>query len=108
MANSKYKKRSKRNVKSSTATVGKQPTPWKFPLGRENAMIMLVGVAIIVVGYVLMGTAITDNEAEYLEVWNNPLAVIVAPLLLVIGYCVCIPLGLMWRKRSQEAVGADS
>lgn len=50
-----------------------------------------IGVAVIVVGFVLL--AMGMNE------WDNPLSVSVAPVVLVIGYCVIIPLAIL-RSRS--------
>ncbi len=104
MAKTKYKKRSKK-AGQTAGTSGKQRSQWKFPLQKENGLIILAGAVVIIIGYALMGTAISDpsNVAEYLETWNNPMAVTVAPVLLVIGYCVLVPLGLMWRKRQPEA-----
>tara|TARA_B100002052_G_C15418650_1_gene391780 strand:+ start:310 stop:510 length:201 start_codon:yes stop_codon:yes gene_type:complete len=51
-----------------------------WPFGRKNYLLFLIGVITIVAGYVLM----------YLTadiVW--------APLVLVIGYCVIIPISIM-------------
>ena len=51
-----------------------------WPFGRKNYLLFLIGVMMIVSGYVLM----------YLTadiVW--------APVMLVIGYCVIIPISIM-------------
>ena len=51
-----------------------------WPFGRKNYLLFLIGVITIVFGYVLM----------YLTadiVW--------APVMLVIGYCVIIPISIM-------------
>ena len=51
-----------------------------WPFGRKNYLLFLIGVITIVAGYVLM----------YLTadiVW--------APVVLVIGYCVIIPISIM-------------
>ncbi len=51
-----------------------------WPFGRKNYLLFLIGVVTIVFGYVLM----------YLTadiVW--------APVILVIGYCVIIPISIM-------------
>ena len=51
-----------------------------WPFGRKNYLLFLIGVITIVAGYVLM----------YLTadiVW--------APIVLVIGYCVIIPISIM-------------
>ena len=51
-----------------------------WPFGRKNYLLFLIGVITIVAGYILM----------YLTadiVW--------APVVLVIGYCVIIPISIM-------------
>lgn len=50
-----------------------------------------IGVAVIVVGFVLLSMGMNE--------WDNPLSVSVAPVVLVIGYCVIVPLAIM-RGRS--------
>jgi hypothetical protein len=54
-----------------------------------NYIILIIGVITIVIGYVVMslGDAV------------SPLSVDVAPVILVIGYCVIVPLGIIYRKR---------
>jgi hypothetical protein len=69
---------------------------WNFPLGKKNFVLLGAGALTIALGYALMSTGISEDPTK----WNNPLAVSVAPLLLSIGYCVLIPMGLMARDKS--------
>jgi sterol desaturase/sphingolipid hydroxylase (fatty acid hydroxylase superfamily) len=73
---------------------------WNFPLTRTNLVILAIGIAIIAAGYLLMLTAITDDPAKHQEVWNNPMAVTLSPILLVIGYAIVIPIALLYRPKS--------
>jgi len=57
-------------------------------------MYIAAGVGVIALGFVLMATGVDQ--------WDNPLAVDVAPLVLVIGYCVLIPLAIMWSGKSEK------
>ncbi len=68
---------------------------WRLPLEKQNFMILLIGLGIILLGYALMATGITETAAAVDGTWNNPLAVYVAPTLLIIGYCVVIPYGII-------------
>jgi uncharacterized membrane protein YidH (DUF202 family) len=68
---------------------------WKLPFEKQNFMILLIGLGIILLGYALMATGITETAATVDGTWNNPLAVYVAPTLLIIGYCVVIPYGII-------------
>lgn len=64
-----------------------------FPFGRENYLILLAGVAVIVVGYL----ALSGDTVE------GFLPLTVAPILLVLGYCVIIPVGIMYRRKDRPA-----
>lgn len=83
---------------------GKTKVVWQFPLTRQNYIVLAIGIGIIILGYILMATGITEEPALPQGKWNNPLAVYVAPIMLVIGYCVVIPYGLMlvFKKKPQE------
>ncbi len=76
---------------------------WDFPYEKKNFILFGIGLATIVLGYILMATGITDDPAKYQTTWNNPLASSVAPVVLVIGYCVIIPLALIrsFTKKSE-------
>ena len=65
-----------------------QSVKWHFPLGKMNLYYLLAGLAIILVGYGLMATGITNEPALVEGTWNNAMAITVAPILLIIGYCV--------------------
>jgi hypothetical protein len=59
-------------------------------------------VAIIIAGYALMLTANTDDPAKHQQAWNNTFAVTVAPILLVLGYAVVIPIALFYRPKNNQ------
>lgn len=79
---------------------------WGFPLGKPNLIGIGIGLALIVIGYLCMSTGMV-SEAEVATndgVWNNSMAVTIAPILLVLGYCVVIPLSILYRGRKAENV----
>ncbi len=57
-----------------------------------NYQIILAGVVVILAGYFALSA----------KPWDNPLALNVAPVLLVLGYCVIIPFGIIFRKKKTE------
>jgi hypothetical protein len=59
-----------------------------FPLARENFLIIGGGLVVILVGYLAM----LEGSVE------GFLPLVVAPILLVVGYCVIIPIGILYRK----------
>jgi len=64
-----------------------------FPLTRTNFYIILVGILIIVIGYVFM--YIPDNPDAFLTRT-------LAPILLVFAYLIIIPIGLFYREKRVE------
>lgn len=72
---------------------------WNFPLSKANFLYFGIALGVIIIGYVFMATGITSDPQKYLETWANSLAIVVAPTLLVIAYCVLIPLAIMKREK---------
>jgi hypothetical protein len=65
----------------------------QMPLGRENFMILGTGLGVILAGYLAMLTGGVEGF----------LPLVVSPILLILGYCVIIPLGILYRKREAGA-----
>jgi hypothetical protein len=63
-----------------------------------NYQIILAGVVIIVAGYFALSA----------KPWDNPIALNVAPILLVLGYCVVIPIGILFRRKKTEEIKTES
>lgn len=59
-----------------------------MPLGRDNFKIIGVGALVIGAGYLAM----IGQPVE------GFLPLVVSPILLVLGYCVIIPLGILYKK----------
>lgn len=59
-----------------------------LPLKRENFLIIGIGLATIVAGYIAMLNGSIEGF----------LSLDLAPTLLVLGYCVIIPLGILYKK----------
>ena len=56
-----------------------------FQLGRWNRLLLGLGVAVLVMGYLALSKG----------------SITLAPVLLVLGYCVLIPASLVLRGRNQ-------
>jgi hypothetical protein len=69
-----------------------KPMMEALPFKKINYQILAIGVLCIVLGYIALAQ----------EPWDGTMALVVAPILLVIGYCFLIPLGILFRKRSSE------
>lgn len=60
---------------------------WSF--NKTNYQIFGIGLAIIIIGYLIMAAGETESVQSTK----------VAPLVLVIGYCLMIPLSILYKKR---------
>lgn len=59
-----------------------------FPFGRENYVLMLIGIVVIFIGFALMAGGGSDDPA----VWNPEIfsarRITVAPLVVMIGFVI--------------------
>lgn len=62
-----------------------------FTLGETNLLLMLAGLVIIIIGFMLLGKG----------------SITAAPILLVLGYCVIIPLAIVYRRKRKKAVESE-
>ncbi len=68
-----------------------------LPFTRSNYQILAVGLVVIVLGYIALGR----------QPWDGTLPLVVAPILLVLGYCVIIPLGILYRSKAEKQTNGD-
>ena len=66
--------------------------PVSLPFTKSNYQILGVGLLTIILGYVALAQ----------EPWDGTLPLVVAPILLVLGYCVIVPLGILYRSKSDK------
>ncbi len=72
-----------------------KPTPAKvkekyvLPFGKKNYIWFAIGILVIITGYIFLGSG----------------SITIAPILLVLGYCVIIPISIIinGEKKSKEA-----
>jgi hypothetical protein len=61
----------------------------QLPFTKSNYQLFGVGILIVIVGYVALAQGPADSF------WSLTLA----PILLVIGYCVVIPFSILYQKK---------
>ncbi len=95
------------NPKRKTTRASSAKVEWRFPLENNDLIFIAVGIGVILLGYLLMLTGVTEEPALPDGKWNNPLAIVVSPILLVLGYCVIIPLAILkvFRKKDKTDTG---
>jgi fatty acid desaturase len=88
-----------KETKDSQKTIRKRAKKEEFlPLEKVNYIILLAGMAIIALGYIALSSG----------AWDGPMALTVAPILLVAGYCAIIPFGILYRPKKTPAVAEQS
>jgi hypothetical protein len=65
-----------------------------FPLRKGNWVIIAIGIVFLIVGYIFMAENSVDGF----------LPTIVAPILLVLGYCVVIPYGILKKPSAEKKI----
>ncbi|MBP9191191.1 MAG: hypothetical protein KBF96_01430 [Ignavibacteria bacterium] len=68
-----------------------------FALTSKNYMIIAFGIVLIILGYILM----SENSVD------GFLPTIVAPILLIFGYCVVVPIGILYSPKSVETTDIE-
>lgn len=64
-----------------------------LPLEKTNLIIISIGVAVLIIGYLLMSGNSVDGFTN----------TVVAPILLVLGYCIIIPYGILKKAKKPES-----
>ena len=85
-------KMSKVESKSSKKKTGSE----RLPFTKTNYQILGAGLLVIVAGYFALSQ----------PPWDGTMPLVVAPILLVIGYCVIIPFGILYRQKSENQPSA--
>jgi hypothetical protein len=89
----------KQNVKRSTVKY-KSRDILKIDLKPLNYIIIGIGLLVIIIGYIMLSQNSVDGF----------IPTVLAPIVLVIGYCVIIPIGILFptvKKENQEINPAD-
>ncbi len=74
----------------------KTGSPLSF--SKRNYQIFALGVLVIIFGYVSLSKGPVDSF------WSLTLA----PILLVIGYCLIIPVAIFWKPKKQQEMNQQS
>ncbi len=70
----------------------------RLPLTKHNFMIMGIGLLVIIAGYLAM----LEGSVE------GFMPLVVAPILLVTGYCIIVPLGILYKKSYIKGTDSDA
>lgn len=81
-----------KTVSKSKKTALKAKKDLSLPLEKTNFLIIGAGILVLIIGYILMSANSVDGF----------LPTVVSPILLVLGYCVIIPYGILKKPKKSE------
>ncbi len=76
--------------KKAKSNKNKFVSPFKDYWSKENIIFLSIGIVLLIIGYWLMS----------LTPWDNPIALNLSPIVLLIAYLVIIPLSIFYKKKS--------
>ncbi len=76
---------------------GKKP----MPLSTKNYVLMLIGAAIIVIGFVLMSGGGEHSATEFDESIYSSWRITIAPILVIVGFAFEV-FAIMWRFSNND------
>ena len=93
MARPRSKPRSRDRARSPRrAPTGSAQVSRKLPYTRRNAIVFAAGIGTILVGYLCLSRPPVDGF----------MSLTLAPILLVLGYCVLIPIALLLGSKEKD------
>ncbi|HEY4612793.1 MAG TPA: hypothetical protein VII11_07420 [Bacteroidota bacterium] len=76
------------------ATTKRSSRKESLPFTKANYQIFGIALLVIVAGYIALAQ----------KPWDGFLPLVVAPILLVAGYCILVPLGILYRRKQEREV----
>jgi len=63
-----------------------------LPFSSTNYLLFGLGLLVIIIGYILLS----------IGPWNSFYSLLAAPIFLVIGYCIIIPIAILYHKKKSK------
>lgn len=80
-------------VKKSTAkSIKKLPSPFQIYWEKQNYILLIVGVLMLIIGYYVMS----------IGSWDSFTSLVVSPIILFIAYVLIFPASILLRKKSDS------
>jgi len=86
-----------KKIKNKTKEKRVRPKKVVFPLTKDNYIIFGIGILIIILGNISLAQGPADSF------WSLTLA----PILLVLGYCVIIPVSILYNDKISQKKSGD-
>jgi ATP/ADP translocase len=89
------KKVKKRQLKQTKKV---RVSPFNIYWEKKNYHFLALGIVVVIIGFYLMSVG----------AWNSFSSLIIAPILLVVGYVLIFPLSIFYRKKDKKKLTQDS
>ena len=70
----------------------KKNTTKKLPFTRMNYLLFTAGLVVLIVGFIFLS----------IGPWNSVPSLTLAPILLILAYCVIFPVAILYKKREPK------
>lgn len=67
-------------------------SPFKNYWQKTNYYILFAGIAVVILGFILMSKS----------PWDNPISLTLSPIVLLVAYLVLFPLSIFYKKKSKS------
>ena len=89
-------------AKKTVTTPDHEDLEW--PFGPKNYIAFGIALVVIIIGYLCLAYGTDQAPADPTQ--ESFVSITLAPLLLVIGYCILIPIALLIKDRSKNGNGS--
>lgn len=72
-------------------------SPFNIYWGKNNYLILLAGIVVIIAGYLFMS----------MGSWDSFPSLYISPILLVIGYLIIIPISILFRSKEEGTASEE-
>ena len=76
----------------------------RFLFSRQNYILLLAGLAVVIVGFILMSGGKSDDPKVFNDAIFNKRRIVVAPLMVLAGYSIILVSILKKPKNSDSGV----
>lgn len=78
--------------RTTVKTSKKLPSPFNIYWGKNNYILLIIGIVVTIVGYYLMS----------IGPWNSNESLVYSPIILFIAYVIIFPLAIIYKRKKQQ------
>lgn len=96
-----------KDVRKDTRTAKEaKPKTMKFAFDKKNYMFLIIGIVLLIIGYVALSGGGTNDPNKFSEALFSTRRMVIAPIILFLGYCT-IAYGIMIKPKAKQDNGSQ-